>query len=42
MPRPLIPVQDIDDRALALLDSEDAGALNARRLAADLKISTRT
>lgn len=42
MPRPLIPVQDIYDRALALLDAEGAGALNARRLAADLKISTRT
>jgi len=42
MPRPLIPVQDIYDRALALLDSEGAGALGARRLAADLKISTRT
>ncbi|OBJ06363.1 TetR/AcrR family transcriptional regulator [Mycobacterium sp. 1465703.0] len=42
MPRPLIPVQDIYDRALALLDAEGAGALNARRLAAELKISTRT
>jgi AcrR family transcriptional regulator len=42
MPRPLIPVEEIYDRALALLDSEGAGALNARRLAADLKISTRT
>ena len=37
-----IPVQDIYDRALALLDSEGAGALGARRLAADLKISTPT
>jgi AcrR family transcriptional regulator len=42
MPRPLIPVGQIYDRALALLDSEGAGGLNARRLAADLKISTRT
>jgi AcrR family transcriptional regulator len=42
MPRPLIPLQDIYDRALALLDSAGAEALNARRLAADLKISTRT
>jgi AcrR family transcriptional regulator len=42
MPRPLIPVEEIYDRALALLDSEGADALNARRLAADLKISTRT
>jgi AcrR family transcriptional regulator len=42
MPRPLIPVEEIYDRALALLDSEGAGALNARRLAADLQISTRT
>jgi AcrR family transcriptional regulator len=42
MPRPLIPLQDIYDHALALLDSEGAEGLNARRLAADLKISTRT
>lgn len=42
MPRPLIPVEEIYDRALALLDSEGPDALNARRLAADLKISTRT
>ncbi|MBO0865685.1 MAG: hypothetical protein J2P16_11510 [Mycobacterium sp.] len=42
MPRPLIPAGEIYDRALALLDSEGAGALNARRLAADLRISTRT
>ena len=42
MPRSLIPVEEIYGRALALLDSEGAGALNARRLAADLKISTRT
>jgi AcrR family transcriptional regulator len=42
MPRPLIPVEEIYDRALTLLDSEGAGALSARRLAADLKISTRT
>jgi AcrR family transcriptional regulator len=42
MPRPLIPVEVIYERALALLDSEGADALNARRLAAELKISTRT
>jgi AcrR family transcriptional regulator len=42
VPRPLIPVEEIYGRALALLDSEGVGALNARRLAADLKISTRT
>lgn len=42
MPRPLIPLQDIYDHALALLDAEGVEGLNARRLAADLKISTRT
>ena len=40
--RPLIPVEVIYSRALELLDAEGAGALNARRLAAELKISTRT
>jgi AcrR family transcriptional regulator len=40
--RPLIPVEVIHTRALELLDAEGTGALNARRLAADLKISTRT
>src|ERR1700739_1546421 len=40
--RPLIPVEVIYTRALELLDAEGAGALNARRLAAELKISTRT
>ncbi|NDZ95922.1 TetR family transcriptional regulator [Streptomyces sp. SID6673] len=42
MARPLIPVDEILDRALALLDEEGAEALSARRLAGDLKISTRT
>jgi AcrR family transcriptional regulator len=42
MPRPLIPVDVIYERALVLLDSEGSDALNARRLAAELKISTRT
>jgi AcrR family transcriptional regulator len=42
MPRPLIPAEEIYDRAMALLDSEGADVLNARRLAADLHISTRT
>jgi AcrR family transcriptional regulator len=42
MPRPLIPVEVIYERALALLDAEGADALSARRLAADLGISTRT
>jgi AcrR family transcriptional regulator len=40
--RPLIPVDDIYARALELLDAEGPSALQARRLAADLKISTRT
>jgi AcrR family transcriptional regulator len=40
--RPLIPVDDIYARALELLDAEGSSALQARRLAADLKISTRT
>ncbi|GAA3702855.1 TetR/AcrR family transcriptional regulator [Gordonia hankookensis] len=42
MARPLIPVDDILDRALALLDDEGVDALSARRLAGDLRISTRT
>jgi AcrR family transcriptional regulator len=42
MARPLIPVDAIYTRALELLDAEGPGALQARRLAADLKISTRT
>lgn len=42
MAKPLIPVEVILTRALALLDAEGVDALNARRLAADLRISTRT
>jgi AcrR family transcriptional regulator len=42
MAKPLIPVDVIYARALTLLDTEGTGALNARRLAADLGISTRT
>lgn len=42
MARPLIPVDAIYARALELLDAEGPTALQARRLAADLKISTRT
>jgi AcrR family transcriptional regulator len=42
MAKPLIPAEVIYTRALALLDAEGAEALNARRLAADLRISTRT
>src|SRR5262249_27440145 len=42
MAKPLIPVEVIYERALALLDAEGSGALTTRRLAADLKISTRT
>src|SRR5271163_2466100 len=42
MAKPLIPVDVIHQHALALIDAEGADALNARRLAADLKISTRT
>jgi AcrR family transcriptional regulator len=42
MAKPLIPVEVIYERALALLDSEGSKALTTRRLAADLKISTRT
>jgi len=42
MAKPLIPVEVIHERALALLDAEGTGALTTRRLAAELKISTRT
>ncbi|HWS92238.1 MAG TPA: helix-turn-helix domain-containing protein [Mycobacterium sp.] len=42
MAKPLIPVEPIHERALALLDAEGSGALTTRRLAAELKISTRT
>jgi AcrR family transcriptional regulator len=42
MAKPLIPVELIYERALALLDDEGSSALTTRRLAADLKISTRT
>jgi AcrR family transcriptional regulator len=40
--RPLIPVEAIYEHALALIDAEGAQALNARRLTADLKCSSRT
>lgn len=42
MAKPLIPVEDILERALELLDADGASALSARSLAADLRISTRT
>lgn len=42
MAKPLIPVEVILERSLALLDAEGADALTTRRLAAELKISTRT
>jgi AcrR family transcriptional regulator len=42
MAKPLIPVEIIYEHALALIDAEGAQALNARRLAADLRCSTRT
>jgi AcrR family transcriptional regulator len=42
MAKPLIPVEVIYERALALLDAEGSQALTTRRLAAELKISTRT
>ena len=42
MAKPLIPVDVIYEHALALIDAEGAQALNARRLAADLRCSTRT
>ena len=42
MAKPLIPVEAIYERALALLDAEGAAALTTRRLAGELRISTRT
>jgi AcrR family transcriptional regulator len=42
MAKPLISVDAIFTRALELLDADGAQALNARRLAAELKCSTRT
>src|SRR5271168_4847798 len=42
MAKPLIPVELIYEHALALVDAEGARALNARRLASDLRCSTRT
>src|ERR1700712_5775412 len=42
MAKPLIPVDVIYEHALTLIDEEGAHALNARRLASDLKCSTRT
>lgn len=42
MAKPLIPVEVILQWSLALLDSEGADAFTTRRLAAELKISTRT
>src|ERR1700716_716114 len=42
MAKPLIPAEVIYEHALALIDAEGAHALSARRLAADLKCSTRT
>lgn len=40
--KPLIPVEVILEQALAVLDAEGADALTTRRLAAKLRISTRT
>ena len=42
MAKPLIPVEVIYEGALALLQAEGSEALTTRRLAAELKISTRT
>jgi AcrR family transcriptional regulator len=42
MAKPLIPVEVIHERALALLDAEGPSVLTSRRLAAALQISTRT
>ncbi len=42
MAKPLIPAEVIYQRALELLDAEGTEALSTRRLAADLRISTRT
>jgi AcrR family transcriptional regulator len=41
-PQPLMSAETIYERTLVLLDAEGAGAVTVRRLAADLKISTRT
>jgi AcrR family transcriptional regulator len=42
MAKPLISVEAIYQHALELLDAEGADALTTRRIAADLRISTRT
>jgi AcrR family transcriptional regulator len=42
MAKPLIPVDVIYEHALALIDAEGAQALSARRLANDLRCSSRT
>lgn len=42
MAKPLIPAEVIHSRALTMLDADGPDALNARRLAAELRISTRT
>jgi AcrR family transcriptional regulator len=42
MSKPLIPAEVIYEHALALIDAEGAQALSTRRLASDLKCSTRT
>src|SRR5690625_6168462 len=42
MAKPLIPVDTIYECALALLDAGGCDALTTRRLAAELRISTRT
>jgi AcrR family transcriptional regulator len=42
MAKPLIPVESIYERALVLLDAEGSQALTTRRLATELRISTRT
>ncbi|MFV8053045.1 hypothetical protein [Mycobacterium sp. 48b] len=42
MAKPLIAAEVIHERALALLDAEGIDGLTTRRLAAELKISTRT
>lgn len=42
MPRPLIAADAIYERALTLLDTEGVESLTTRRLAGELKISTRT
>jgi len=42
MAKPLIAIETIYEKALHLLDTEGLEALNARRLAAELRCSTRT